>query len=111
MGARRFKQSCGAAVVLLATTGGIQATDPEFYLIEPFLKVGVLIHFDVQPFLNYDLQSTTNLAAATGQADAPTNSWKSIYKVPAAPFFQHFILPDYFTNNTAQVFYRLAVTP
>jgi hypothetical protein len=57
------------------------------------------------------LQSTTNFAAASGQVTAPTNAWKTIYVVEAAPFVNHYILPDYFTNTVSQQFYRLVATP
>lgn len=89
---------------------GVGSAEPQFYLIERFGKAGVLIHFDVEPFLTYDLQCTTNLSAATGAPGAPTNAWRSIYVVPATPFFQHFILPEYFTNTTTHQFYRLVAT-
>ena len=48
MGAQRFKRWWWVASAWMATAGGIRATAPEFYLIEPYLKVGVLIHFDME---------------------------------------------------------------
>lgn len=87
------------------------AAPPTFYLIEPFQKVGILIHFDVDAFRTYELQCTTNLAAARGDDSAPTNAWRTIYRVDPTPFSNHYILPEYFTNTTAQQFYRLVATP
>lgn len=83
----------------------------DFYLIERFVNLGILIHFDVEPLRVYELQSTTNFAAATGQVTAPTNAWKTVYRVDATPFANHYILPEFFTNTVSQQFYRLVATP
>jgi small ligand-binding sensory domain FIST len=88
-----------------------QAAPVEFYLIERFVALGVLIHFDVEPLRSYELQSTTNFAAASGHVTAPTNAWKTVYRVDASPFANHYILPEFFTNTVSQQFYRLVVTP
>lgn len=114
MGLLRFFQLrhlATAFVAFAAASRGLVAAAPEFYLIERFQKLGVLVHFDVEPFRTYELQSTTNLAAATGAAEAATNAWRVLYRIDASPFSQHYILPHYFTNTTAQVFYRLKVFP
>ncbi len=97
---------------VLGLGGATHAGGPiDFYLIEPFLKLGVLIHFDVEAFGTYELQSTTNFAAASGQVAAPTNAWKTVYRVDATPFSNHYILPEFFTNTVSQQFYRLVATP
>lgn len=99
-------------VGLLGMGATTQAAGPiDFYLIEPYLKLGVLIHFDVEPLRTYELQCTTNFAAAAGQATAPTNAWKTVYRVDATPFSNHYILPEFFTNTVSQQFYRLVATP
>lgn len=107
------QQICVAGCLSCLVAGMIlgRAAEPSFYLIEPYLKLGVLIHFDVDAFRTYELQCTTNLAAASGDSTAPTNAWRTIYRVDPTPFSNHYILPEFFTNTTAQQFYRLVVTP
>lgn len=100
-----------ACIAFGASAWGLVAAAPEFYLIERFLKAGVLVHFDVEPSRTYELQSTTNLSAAMGIPSGSTNAWRTIYRIDASPFPQHYILPDYFTNTTALVFYRLKISP
>ncbi len=106
-----FRCFTTALVACAAVTRGLVAAAPGFYLIERFQKFGVLVHFDIEPFRTYELQSTTNLAAATGIPLALTNAWQVVYRVDASPFSQHYILPNYFTNTTSQVFYRLKALP
>jgi hypothetical protein len=67
---------------------------------------GILIHFDAQANLTYELQYTTNL----GPGNQPSGPWSNLYVAPNLPFFQHYIIYDHSTNGRAR-FYRLHVYP
>ncbi len=91
----------GACVTLaLQAAGG----PPTFYLIEPFLKRAVLVHFDTEPNRRYDLEFSTNALSA------PPGTWRSVYTVDALPFDDHFIVYHETTNGPVG-FFRLVATP
>jgi len=92
----------GTAAVLTGLLT-LQAAPPKIEYIEPFLSDMVLIHFYTEPNRAYILQYTERLT------NGVSGSWSNLYSVPAFPFENHYIVPDWRTN--AQRFYRLKVTP
>lgn len=77
-----------------------------FYLIEPLLTDGVLLHFDTVPFRRYELQATTNFSVTPpGKIQ-----WVTLFTVPAVPFENHYIILDSRTNAAAKC-YRILVSP
>jgi sulfite exporter TauE/SafE len=94
-------------VTTVALVGSARAQNlAPIYLIEPFLKTGVLVHFDTVAFKRYDLQSTTNLLGSING----TVPWTTIYTVPPVPFENHYIVLDPITNAPAKC-YRILVSP
>ncbi|HTI72609.1 MAG TPA: hypothetical protein VMF06_21720 [Candidatus Limnocylindria bacterium] len=77
---------------------------PQFFLIEPYLKEGVLVHFDTEANRRYELQFCTNVTSAHPPV------WKPIYSVEDFPFDGHYIVFHSFTNG-AVGFFRLVATP
>lgn len=95
-----------ALALALAGACAVVATEkPTFYLIEPYVLGGFLLHFDTQADRRYDLQYSTNLLSGPG---APR--WTSLYVVDAVPFDNHYIILDPETNNAVRC-YRFVVTP
>lgn len=86
--------------VLLASAGG----PPQFYLIEPFIKKAVLVHFDTEANRRYELQFSTNALTS------PPGTWTNLYVVPAIPFADHFVFYHELTNGPVG-FFRLTATP
>lgn len=82
-----------------------------FYLIERYLQVGILLHFDTLEMRRYDVQCTTNFAAAFQPVDLKSPDWKTIYSVEPFPFANHYVLFEPTTNAPAVRFYRLVSTP
>ena len=81
------------------------------FLIEPYLKVGILLHFDTEENRRYDVQCTTNLAAIAQPADVHSADWTTIYSVKPFPFVNHYIVFEPTTNAPVVRFYRIVVTP
>lgn len=93
------------ASALVWTALGVQAGGPPtFYLIEPFLKKAVLVHFDTEANRRYDLEFSTNALSA------PPGTWRSVYTVQPLPFQDHFIVYHETTNGPVGCF-RLVATP
>lgn len=90
---------------LAATPSNAQSLAP-FYLIEPYLDSGVLLHFDTLPFKKYELQASTNFAIAS----PGSIQWSTLYTVPAVPFGNHYIILDPRTNAPTKC-YRIVVSP
>lgn len=86
--------------VLLASAG----SPPQFYLIEPFNKKAVLLHFDTEANRRYELQFSTNALTS------PPGTWTNLYVVPAIPFADHFVFYHELTNGPVG-FFRLTATP
>jgi hypothetical protein len=92
------------SLALLA--GPALAGPPRIDKIERFQSNQVLIHFDTEADLNYELQYTDNLRMSNGVSVA---TWTNLYVAPNLPFPNHYIVPD--TRTAKQRFYRLRVTP
>lgn len=89
-----------AVAVSLQAAGG----PPTFYLIEPFLKRAVLVHFDTEANRRYELEFSTNAFTS------PPGTWRSVYTVEPLPFEDHFIVYHETTNGPVGAF-RLVATP
>lgn len=101
----KLRHAALVAIGLLATPLLAEELAP-FYLIEPFLGDGVLLHFDTAPFRRYQLQATTNLfVSPPGKV-----TWVTLYTVPSVPFENHYIVLDSRTNAPAKC-YRIVVSP
>jgi len=99
--------SCRLALALaFFGAGAVVATEtPTFYLIEPYVLGGFLLHFDTQADRRYDLQYSTNLLS-----DPRSPRWTSFDVVDAVTFDNHYVILDPETNNVVPC-YRFVVTP
>ena len=86
--------------------GPALAGPPRIDRIDPFLSSQVLIHFDTEANLNYELQYTDNMGMSNG---IPVGTWTNLYVPPNLPFPNHYVVPD--TRTAKQRYYRLSVTP
>jgi hypothetical protein len=104
--ARRSRRWLVGASAVVGTVLGVQAAGgpPTFFLIEPFLKRAVLVHFDTEANRRYDLEFSTNALSS------PPGTWRSIYTVDPLPFDDHFIVYHETTNGPVGAF-RLVATP
>jgi hypothetical protein len=66
---------------------------------------GILIHFNTEPNLNYQLQWASNL----GTNGLPSGPWSDLFVVASSPSPNHFIVYDNTTNKYR--FYRLHAFP
>ena len=94
------------SLIVLLLTGGIRlfATPPKIDFIETFLTTQVLIHFDTDANLTYELQYTETLTNGI-----PGGTWTNLFTAPNIPFPNHYIVVD--TRMRPQRFYRLRVFP
>ena len=103
---RHGRRWLAGASALVVTAMGVQAAGgpPTFFLIEPFLKRAVLVHFDTEANRRYDLEFSTNAFTS------PPGTWRSVYTVDPLPFEDHFIVYHETTNGPVGAF-RLVATP
>jgi hypothetical protein len=90
----------GSSLIALMAQFTAQPADPQITKIERFGTNQVLIHFDTEPNRTYVLQYANSLSFT---------NWSNKYTGFAFPFSEHYIVPDYRTNNSRV--YRLCVTP
>ncbi len=93
------------AFALVGAFAAVAMETPTFYLIEPYVLGGFLLHFDTQADRRYDLQYSTNLLS-----DPKSPRWTTFYVVDAVPFDNHYVILDPETNNLVRC-YRFVVTP
>src|SRR5882762_5043169 len=92
----------GASVLGLSPS--VQSGEPKIDLIERFQTNYVLIHFDTEANLTYELQYTETLTAN----GVPGGTWTNLFGVNTdSP--NHYVVVD--TGMRPQRFYRLHVTP
>jgi hypothetical protein len=89
----------------LALLAAAQAAQPKIDLIELFLTDRVLIHFETEANLIYQLQFTETLTTN----GVPGGTWTNLYVAPNLPFPNHYVIVD--TRMRNQRFYRLCVLP
>ncbi len=92
----------GAGVLALILNAGAQL--PKIDLIQPFLGDRVLIHFDTEANLNYELQYTETLTNGV-----PGGTWTNLFVAPLLDSPSHYVVVD--TGTRPQRFYRLHVYP
>ena len=90
-------------LVLALAHGG----DPRIDFIERFGTNLVTLHFDTEANRSYSLQFLDYLNVSTN--GALSGSWSNLAVIPAAPFNNHYVWPDFTTSSMR--FYRLAVSP
>ena len=73
------------------------------YLIEPFQKDQILLHFNTRANASYVLEWATNLLG--DPASPPV--WSTLYEAPRLPFPNHYIVVD--TRADSRRFYRLRI--
>ena len=89
------------AVWVLELIVSARAGPAQIDFIERFQTNQVLIHFDTDADLTYELQYTETLT---------TNGvWTNLFVAPNIPFPNHYVVPD--TGTRTQRFYRLHVFP
>ena len=93
----------GAGVIALIMNAGAQP--PKIDLIQPFLGDRVLIHFDTDANLNYELQYTETLTTN----GVPGGTWTNLFVAPLLDSPSHYVVVD--TGTRKQRFYRLHVYP
>ena len=108
----RFLHSVGlrrlcCAVILLPFVWLALAQEPRIEFIERLGTNMVTIHFDTEANRSYTLQYVDPFD--TGTNGAPYSSWSNLAVIPAVPFNNHYVWPDYSTSSFR--IYRLAVTP
>lgn len=72
--------------------------------IELFLSDRVLIHFDTEANLTYELQ----VAETPGTNASTSSSWSNLFVATSTPFPNHYVIVDTRTNRHR--FYRLRVS-
>ena len=87
----------------LALFVGGWAAPPKIELIELFQTNQVLIHFDTEANLAYELQ----VAESPATNGPPGESWTNLFIAPSTPFPNHYVIVD--TRSHRQRFYRLRV--
>ena|SRR5882762_2934545 len=92
----------GASVLGLSPS--VQSGEPKIDLIERFQTNYVLIHFDTEANLTYELQYTETLTNGV-----PDGTWTNLLVAPNTDFPNHYVVVD--TGTRPQRFYRLHVTP
>jgi len=91
----------GALTLILSARAG----QPKIELIERFQTNQVLIHFDTEANLTYELQYTEG-PTTNGVAGG---SWTNLFVAPTLPFQNHYVVVD--TGTRPRRFYRLHVYP
>ena len=87
----------GLGVLLVWFIGFCQS--PRIDLIEPFLMNQVLIHFDTEADVVYELQYADSVGL-NGEAD-----WTALFTAPPLPFANHYVIVD--SRTADQRYYRL----
>lgn len=97
--ASRFRRVLGIGLgVFLVWFNGLSHT-PRIDLIEPFLVNQVLIHFDTEADVAYELQYADSVGL-NGQAE-----WTALFTAPLLPFANHYVIVD--SRSSEQRYYRL----
>lgn len=92
-------------ILLMSGMVRLLAAPPKIDFIEPFMTDLVLIHFDMEANLYYQVQYTETLTNGV-----PGGNWTNLLNEPAfSPFPSHFVAVD--TRLRPQRFYRLYVYP
>lgn len=96
---RACARAAGWLLALTLVAALALAADPEIYLVEYEPQENwILLHFNTDAFRAYAVEYKNSLTAT---------QWTTFTSIPAFPFSNHYVIPDYLTN--AQRFYRLRV--
>ncbi|MBN9693911.1 MAG: hypothetical protein J0M24_27020 [Verrucomicrobia bacterium] len=87
----------GLGVSLVGLNGFCQS--PRIDFIEPFLVDQVLIHFDTEAEVVYELQYADSVGL-DGEAN-----WTALFTAPPLPFANHYVIVD--SRMADQRYYRL----
>ncbi len=96
---------CAALLPVLVLL--VLAQDPRIDYIDRLGTNMVTIHFDTEANRTYTLQYSDSLRVGTNGASSGT--WSNLAVIPAVPFNNHYVWPDYATSSFR--IYRLAASP
>ena len=91
----------GAVALIISARAG----EPKIDRIERFQTSQVVIHFDTEPNLTYELQYTETLTTN----GVPGGTWTNLFVSPNIDSPNHYVVVD--TGTRRQRFYRLHVLP
>lgn len=97
--ASRSRKALGIGLGVFLVGFSCFGQSPRIDLIEPFLMNQVLIHFDTEADVVYELQYTDSVGL-NGEAD-----WNSLFTAPPLPFANHYVIVD--SRTADQRYYRL----
>src|SRR3989442_772075 len=104
-GVRAEAAGMGCLILMLLSADVIAwSAEPRVDHIERLGTNQVTIHFDTDANRTYILQYLDDWVAGTN--GMPSGTWSNLAVIPATPFNNHYVLPDYATSSFPS--YRLA---